>query len=157
MNINVTLIGQMITFLLFVWFTKQFVWPPVIKALKERQAKIADGLAAAERGHLELSRAQEQVTAMLKEGKEAAAGIIVEAKKQADSIVDASRQQAHEEGVRIIQQAHLEVGQMVLQAKESLRKQVASIALVGAEKVLERTIDPKAHQDMLEKLAQEIV
>jgi F-type H+-transporting ATPase subunit b len=94
---------------------------------------------------------------MLKEGKEAAAGIIVEAKKQADSIVDASRQQAHEEGVRIIQQAHLEVGQMVQQAKESLRKQVASIAMVGAEKVLERTIDPKAHQDMLEKLAQEIV
>lgn len=157
MNINVTLIGQMITFLLFVWFTKRYVWPPVIKALKERQAKIADGLAAAERGHLELSRAQEQIALQLKESKEAAAGIIVEAKKQADSIVDASRQQAHEEGVRIIQQARTEVEHMVQQAKEGLRQQVASIAMMGAEKVLERSIDPKAHQDMLKKLAQEIV
>lgn len=156
MNINATLLGQMITFLLFVWFTKQFVWPPMIKALKERQAKIADGLAAAERGHLELARAQEQATHQLKESKVEAANMLVEAKKQADLIVDASRQQAHDEGARIIQQAHLEVERMVDQAKENLRKQVATLAMFGAEKVLERSIDPSMHNDMLEKLAQEI-
>jgi F-type H+-transporting ATPase subunit b len=155
-NINVTLFGQMITFLLFVIFTKKFVWPPIIKALKERQGKIADGLAAAERGHHELAKAQEQIALELKQTKESASNIIVEARKQADSIVDASRQQAHEEGVRIIQQAHSEIEHMIAQAKEDLRKQVATIAMLGAEKVLERSIDAKAHQELLDKLAQEI-
>ncbi|MGE3319345.1 MAG: F0F1 ATP synthase subunit B [Candidatus Berkiella sp.] len=156
MNINLTLFGQMITFVLFVWITKRFIWPPVIKALKERQAKIADGLAAAEKGHLELQRAKEQIALDLKASKEEGAGIILEAKKQADTIVDQARQQAHDEGQRIIQQAHAEVEQMVLHAKEALRNQVATIAIVGAEKVLGRTIDSGVHQSMLDKLAQEI-
>lgn len=156
MNINLTLFGQMITFVLFVWITKRYIWPPVIKALKERQAKIADGLAAAEKGHLELARAKEQVALELKASKEEGAGIILEAKKQADSIVDQARQQAHDEGQRIIAQAHSEVEQMVLQAKETLRSQVATIAMVGAEKVLGRSIDSGVHQSMLDKLAQEI-
>jgi F-type H+-transporting ATPase subunit b len=155
-NINLTLLGQMITFILFVWFTKRFVWPPMIQALKERQAKIADGIAAAERGHLELARAQEQAENHVKQSKIESADLIVAAKKQADLIVDASRQQAHDEGARIISQARLEVERMVEQAKEDLRKQVATIAMFGAEKVLERTIDPAAHNAMLEKLAQEI-
>jgi F-type H+-transporting ATPase subunit b len=155
-NINATLLGQAITFILFVLFTKRYVWPPMIKALKERQAKIADGLAAAERGHLELVRAQENISVQLKGAKDEAADLIVSAKKQADLIVDASRQQAHDEGSRIIQQAHLEVEHMVEQAREGLRKEVASIALVGAEKILERSIDEKVHHDMLEKLVEEI-
>lgn len=156
MNINLTLFGQMITFVLFVWITKRYIWPPVIKALKERQAKIADGLAAAEKGHLELLRAKEQIALDIKASKEEGAGIILEAKKQADMIVDQARQQAHDEGQRIIQQAHAEVEQMVLQAKEALRGQVATIAMVGAEKILGRTIDSGIHQSMLDKLAQEI-
>lgn len=156
MNINLTLLGQMITFVLFVWITKRYIWPPVIKALKDRQAKIADGLAAAEKGHLELARAQEQVLQSLKESKEQGANIILEAKKQADAIIDAARQNAHEEGQRIITQAHAEVGQMVSQAKETLRKEVATLALFGAEKVLEKSVDSGTHQQMLEKLAQEI-
>lgn len=156
MDINLTLLGQMITFIMFVWITKRFIWPPVIKALKDRQAKIADGLAAAEKGHLELSRAKELVAAEIKSSKEEGASIILEAKKQADAIVDHARQQAHDEGQRIIQQAHAEVEQMVLQAKESLRGQVASIAMVGAEKILGRSIDAGIHQSMLDKLAQEI-
>jgi len=155
-NINLTLFGQMITFVLFVWITKRYIWPPVIKALKERQAKIADGLAAAEKGHLELLRAKEQIALDIKASKEEGAGIILEAKKQADMIVDQARQQAHDEGQRIIQQAHAEVEQMVLQAKEALRGQVATIAMVGAEKILGRTIDSGIHQSMLDKLAQEI-
>lgn len=156
MNINLTLLGQMITFVLFVWITKRYIWPPVIKALKDRQAKIADGLAAAEKGHLELARAQEQVLHSLKESKEQGANIILEAKKQADVIIDAARQTAHEEGQRIITQAHAEVGQMVSQAKETLRKEVATLALFGAEKILGKGVDTGTHQQMLEKLAQEI-
>lgn len=156
MNINVTLLGQMITFALFVWFTKSFVWPPLIKALKERQAKIADGLAAAERGHVELEQAQAQAAQFLKDSKEKGANLVLEAQKQADLIVDNARQQAHEEGQRIIQQAQTEVEHMIEQAKEKLRKEVASIAMLGAQKVLERSIDPQAHSAMLEKLAQEI-
>ncbi|MBS0286469.1 MAG: F0F1 ATP synthase subunit B [Proteobacteria bacterium] len=156
MNINLTLLGQMITFVLFVWITKRYVWPPIFHALKERQAKIADGLAAAEKGHQELARAKEQVEINLKQSKEEGANIVLEAKKQADGIVDKARQQAHEEAQRIIAQSHAEVNQMVAQAKESLRKQVAGIALVGAEKVLGQSVDPHAHQQMLEKLAQEI-
>ena len=156
MDINATLVGQMITFGLFVWFTMRFVWPPLMKALKDRQAKIADGLAAAERGHLELAQAKEQIAQDLKQSKDDAANIIVAAKKQADILVDAARQQAHEEGQRIIQQAQAELDQLVANAKENLRKQVATIALFGAQKVLERSIDPNVHHDMLEKLAQEI-
>ncbi len=156
MSINATLLGQMITFILFVWFTKRFVWPPLIKALNDRQAKIADGLAAAERGHLELAKAQELVAQRIKESKEESANIIVEAKKQADSIVDLARIQAHEEGARIIQQGHAEVERLMEQAKESLRTQVATIAMFGAQKVLERSIDEKVHYDFLEKLAEEI-
>lgn len=156
MNINITLLGQMITFMLFVWFTKAFVWPPVIKALKDRQAKIADGLAAAERGQLELLKAQEQVEMDLKEGRHLAANLIVEAQKKADDMIDDARQQAHKEGYRIIQQAQAEIQQMVVDAKEQLRKQVASLALFGAEKILERSIDGEAHHAMLEKFAEEI-
>jgi F-type H+-transporting ATPase subunit b len=155
-DINLTLFGQMITFVLFVWITKRFIWPPVIKALKDRQAKIADGLAAAEKGHLELQRAKEQIAVELKASKEEGAGIILEAKKQADTIVDHARQQAHDEGLRIITQAHAEVDQMVLQAKEALRGQVASLAMFGAEKILERSVDSGVHQNMLDKLAEEI-
>lgn len=155
-KINVTLVGQMITFGLFVWFTMRFVWPPIIKALKERQSKIADGLAAAERGHVELARAQEQSEQMLKDTKVEASDIILEAKKQADHILDSARQQAHAEGARIIQQAHSEIDHMVEQAKDNLRKQVAQVAIMGAEKVLEHAIDPASHQNMLEKLAEAI-
>lgn len=156
MNINISLVGQMITFLLFVWFTKRFVWPPMIAALKERQAKIADGLAAAERGHVELAKAQEEIASQLKKAKNDAANFIFEARKHSDQIVDAARQQAHEESARIIQQANVEIERMVDEAKENLRKQVAKIALMGAEKVLERSIDANVHRDMLEKLAQDI-
>lgn len=156
MDINVTLFGQMITFVLFVWFTKRFVWPPVIQALKDRQSKIADGLAAAERGHVELAQALEEANQMIKKTKEEAGNIILEAKKQSDVILDQARILAREEGQRIIQQAHAEVQHMVMQAKETLRKQVATIALAGAEKILESSIDSNVHRGMLEKLAEEI-
>jgi F-type H+-transporting ATPase subunit b len=155
-NINATLFGQMITFILFVWFTKRYVWPPVFKALKERQSKIADGLAAAERGHVELADALKEASLNIKKSKEEAGGIILDSKKQADVILDQARQNAREEGQRIIQQAHAEVQHMIAQAKEELRKQVAAIALAGAEKILQGSIDTSTHRGMLEKLAEEI-
>lgn len=156
MNINATLLGQMITFVLFVWFTKRFVWPPINKALVDRQDKIADGLAAAEKGHAELKRAQEVSVREIKESQEKASKIIIEAQKQADLIIDGARQKAHEEGQRIIEQASHEVNQMVSDAKEALRKHVTAIALLGAEKLLEKNIDEASHLQMLDKLAQEI-
>lgn len=156
MNINATLFGQMITFVLLVLFTKKFIWPPVNRALVERQEKIADGLAAAERGHLELARAQEESAQTVHQGQEKASKIILEAQKQADHIVDEARQKAHEEGQRIIEQAHNEVNQMVSDAKEALRKRVTEIALLGAEKLLEKNIDQASHAQMLDRLAQEI-
>lgn len=156
MSINATLFGQMITFLLLVMFTKRFIWPPINKALVERQEKIADGLAAAERGHLELKRAQEESSNAIKEGQGKASKIILEAQKQADYIVDEARRKAHDEGQRIIEQAHNEVNQMVSEAKEALRKRVTEIALLGAEKLLEKNIDQASHTQMLDRLAQEI-
>lgn len=155
-SINMTLLGQMITFLLFVAFTKRFVWPPMTQALKDRQAKIADGLAAAERGHLELSRAKESALAEIKRAKEASSNLLVDAKKQSDQIIDQARVRAQEEGQRIIQQAQAEIDQQVLQAKESLRQQVATIALFGAEKILEKSVDASVHNKMLEQLAEEL-
>lgn len=156
MSINATLLGQMITFLLFVWFTKKFVWPPLIKALKERETKIADGLAAAERGQLELIQAQEEITLLRKQAKEDVANMTLDAQKQADAIVENARHQAREEGQRLILQARAEIEHMVSTAKENLRKQVAGIALLGAEKILGHSIDQKTHDHMLEKLEMEI-
>lgn len=156
MNINLTLVGQMITFILFVWFTKRFVWPPIIKALNERQEKIADGLAAAERGHVELERAQEAYTQTIKDSQEKASKIILESQKQADHMIDMARQKAHEEGQRIIDQAHHEIEHMVQEAKELLRTKFSEMVVVGAEKVLEKSIDPASHRHMLDKLVQEI-
>lgn len=156
MNINLTLFGQMITFILFVWFTKCYVWPPIIKALKERQAKIADGLAAAEKGQQSLLAAQEQVALHLKESQKEAADILLEAKKQSDRVVEEARLQAREEGHRIIQQARAEVAHMVSEAKEGLRKQTALLAFMGAEKILERSVDPQQHNAMLEQLVKEL-
>ena len=156
MNINLTLFGQMITFILFVWFTRRFVWPPLMKALKDRQAKIADGLAAAERGHAELERAQLEAAEFIKQSKEEASNIVLMAKKQADVIIDTARQQAHEEGQRIILQAHSELDRMVSAAKENLRRQVATLAVLGAEKILERSVDMSTHHQMLDRRGEEI-
>lgn len=156
MSINLTLLGQMITFLLFALFVRRFVWPPIIKALTDRQSKIADGLAAAERGHVELSMAQQRADQLMKSGNETVAGLIVEARKQADLLIDAARQQAHDESTRIIKQAQGEIEHMISEAREVLRKQVASMVIVGAEKILAQHIDPSAHLALLDKLAQEI-
>lgn len=153
MNINLTLIGQMIAFVLFVWFCMKYVWPPIVGAMKARADKIADGLEAADRADKDLELAQEAATKKLHEAKQEAAGIIDAANKRANQIVEEAKNQAREEGDRLKAAAQAEIEQEVNRAKEALRGQVASLAIAGAEKVLEASIDENAHKALVEKLA----
>ncbi|MFZ8927732.1 MAG: F0F1 ATP synthase subunit B [Gammaproteobacteria bacterium] len=153
MNINATILGQMIAFAFFVWFCMKYVWPPLTAAMAERQKKIADGLEAAERAEKDLELAQSRVADQLKEAKSEASGIIDQANKRATQIIDEAKEQAREEGQRLIAGAQAEIEQEVNRAKEQLRAQVASIAIAGAEKILEASIDENAHAELAEKLA----
>ena len=153
MNINLTLIGQSITFLFFVWFCKAFVWSAIRNAMDERENQIRDGLEAADRAGKDLELAQEKATQQLREAKEQGAGIIDAANKRANQIVDEAKDTAREEGDRLKAAAQAEIEQEVNRAKEALRSQVAGLALIGAEKVLEASIDANAHKDLVEKLA----
>ena len=153
MNINATILGQMIAFAFFVWFCMKYVWPPLTAAMAERQKKIADGLEAADRAEKDLELAQSRVADQLKEAKTEASGIIDQANKRATQIIDEAKEQAREEGQRLIVGAQAEIEQEVNRAKEQLRAQVASIAIAGAEKILEASIDENAHAELAEKLA----
>lgn len=156
MNINATLIGQTIMFALFVWFCMKFVWPPIMAALDARNKRIADGLAAAERGKNDLALAAKRSAELLREAKEKVSEIIALGDKRASEIVEEAKAQAKIEGDRIITAAKAEVEQEVFRAKEQLRTQVSTIALAGAGKILGREIDAKAHNDLLDKLVAEI-
>lgn len=153
MNINLTIIGQLLAFAVFVWFTMRYVWPPMSAALEERRKKIADGLAAAERGEKEQELAQERATEVIKEAKQQANEIMASAQKRATELVEESKTTAREEGERIKEQAHSEIEQEINRAKEELRKQVSQLAVAGAEQILAKEIDAKAHGDLLKKLA----
>ena len=156
MNINATLIGQAIAFFLFVMFCMKFVWPPILQALNERKAKIADGLAAAEHGKREQELAEERAKELLREAKEQAAEIIGRADKRASEIVDEAKDDAKAEGARLMVAAQAEIGQELNRVKEDLRGQVVSIALAGAGKVLAREVDESEHAELMTKLAAEI-
>ena len=156
MNINATLIGQAIAFFLFVVFCMKFVWPPILQALEERKAKIADGLAAAEHGKHEQVLAEERATELLREAKEQAGEIITRADKRATEIVDESKDDAKAEGERLLIAARAEIDQELNRVKEDLRGQVVSIAMAGAGKVLEREVDEATHAELMNKLAAEI-
>lgn len=156
MNINVTLVGQMITFALLVWFTMRFVWPPLTRAMEERRARIADGLAAAERGVHELELAQKRAGDVLREARQNAADVMAQANKRATEIIEEAKADARAEGERLLVAARAEIDQEINRAKEQLRADVVTIALAGAAKILEREIDAKAHHDILDKLAARI-
>ena len=153
MNMNLTLLGQMISFGVFVWFCVKYVWPPIIKALEERESRIADGLAAGERGKHDLELAEKRATDLLREGKGKAQELIVQAHKRHDEIVEAAKLVARDEADRIKQSANAEIEQNRNRARDELRGQVARLALVGAEQILMREVDEKAHRDVLDKLA----
>lgn len=156
MDINLTIAGQTIAFIFFVWFCMKYVWPPLITAIEERQAKIAQGLEASERGAKDLELAQEKATDYLAEAKAQAAEIVEQANKRHAQIVDGAKDDARDEAAKIKAGANAEIEQEVNRAREALRAQVAALAVQGAEKILERSIDAKQHQDILDKLAKEI-
>jgi F-type H+-transporting ATPase subunit b len=153
MNINLTLIGQTITFAVFVWFCLKFIWPPIMKALEERKTRIADGLAAAERGQHEQELAEQRAVEVIKEAKEQAKEIVAQAQKRRDEIVDEAKDDARAEGDRLIKNAQAEIEQQLNQAREQLRHDVVDLALEGAQQVLMREVDSKAHTEALQRLA----
>lgn len=153
MNLNLTLIGQSFGFLLFVVFCMKYVWPPLIAALRERQDKITAGLEASKRAERDLELAQEKVGNQLKEAKEQAAAIIDQANKRANQIVEEAKNQAREEGERLKTAAEAEIEQDMNRAREALRGQLATLVVSGAEKILESSVDQKAHGEFLDKLA----
>ena len=156
MDINATLLGQLITFLVLVWFTMRFVWPPITKAIHDREVKIAAGLEAAERSKRELENAEHKALALIREAKTEATQVIDQAHKRAMQLVDDAKVAAREEGGRIVEQAREEIARELSQAKEALRKQLASLAVAGASKIIQRNLDAAAHQDLLAKLVAEI-
>jgi len=156
MNINLTLIAEMIVFIVFVWFCKKFVWAPIITALHDRKAQIADGLAAAERGAHEQELAEKRATEKLHDAKQQASEIIAKAEKRASEIVDESKGDARVEGDRLLTAAKTEIDQEVQRAKESLRQDLSAVVISGAEKILEHEVDANAHNDMIKKLASQI-
>ena len=156
MNINLTLIGQIIAFAVFVAFCMKFVWPPLITAMQERAKKIADGLDAANRAQRDLKLAQEKAGSQLREAKEQAAQIIEQANKRAGQIIDEAKESASQEGDRLKAAAQAEIDQEVNRAKETLRTQVSALAIAGASKILETSIDVEKHNELLNKLAEEL-
>ncbi len=156
MNINLTLIGQTISFALFVLFCMKFVWPALISIMEEREKKIADGLEAADRADKDLELAQKKATQQLRQAKEEAAEIIEQANKRANQIVEEAKDQAVVEGDRLKAAAEAQIEQEVNRAKEDLRGKVAALALAGAEKVLGASIDENANSELVNQLAAEL-
>ena len=156
MNMNLTLLGQAISFAIFVWFCMKFVWPPILKTLEDREARIADGLEAAERGKHELELAEQRSMEMKAEGREKAQDFVSQAQKRADEIIEAAKLTAQEEAERIKTLAAAEIEQRSNQARDELRGQVAKLALIGAERVLMREVDEQTHREVLNKLAAEL-
>ncbi len=156
MDINATLLGQAITFAVLVWFTMKFVWPPLTNMMDERAKRIADGLAAAERGKQDLEQASLRVEAEIRAAKQQATELILNAEKRANQVIDEAKQAARTEGERIIADAKAEIDQEVLRAKESLRSQVAGLAVAGAEKILRKEVDAAKHADLLASIKAEL-
>ncbi|MES1941006.1 F0F1 ATP synthase subunit B [Salinisphaera sp. T5B8] len=156
MSINATLLAQMIVFAVFVWFTMKFVWPPIMNAMRDRQKRISEGLAAAERGARELNEATAKAEEMVAKARTQAQEILTNAQRQADDTLERAREDARAEGERIVTAAREEVDQAVASAKEDLRREVGSLAVVGAERILKREIDAKAHNDIIDDLVAEI-
>lgn len=156
MNITVTLIAQMAAFIVMIWLVNKFLWGPVSGLLEARQKRIADGLAAAEKGKHEQELAEKRAKEALKESKVQAADIIAQAQKRANEIVEEAKDNARAEADRIVAAANADIEREINTAKEHLRAEVAKIAIAGAEQVLKREIDAKAHEKLLNEMAASI-
>ncbi|MCH9670904.1 MAG: F0F1 ATP synthase subunit B [Gammaproteobacteria bacterium] len=156
MNVTLTLVGQMLTFLVLVWFVMKFLWVPMLKVLEDRQKKIADGLAAAEEGLHAQERAEAEVAEQLKKVREQAGEVLAQAQRRRDEIVEEAKAEARVEGERLLTAARAEIDHERNQAREGLRKEVVDIAIAGAEQLLGREVDKSAHNDLLDRLAQQL-
>ena len=156
MSINATLIAQMIVFLILIWFTMKFIWPPLTKAMDDRAKRIAEGLSAAERARKELADADARVADEIKKARSEAMSIIDKAHQHANQIVDKAKQDAIVEGTRQKSMAAADIESMTHRAREELRGQVATLAVSGAEKILKREIDANAHKALLDQLVAEM-
>ena len=156
MSINLTLIAQALAFAALIWLIATFIWPPLLNAIEERQKKIAEGLAAAERSQKDLAQAQEQVDAAMRDARAKANEVIDQAHQRANQIIEQARNEAVAEANRQKELAQAEIDLSANRAREQLRQQVAALAVAGAEKVLRREIDASAHKALLDELAAEI-
>ncbi len=152
MNINLTLLAQALTFFAFIWFTVKFIWPFLLRAIETRQKTIADGLAAAEQGKKSLETSTRKAEQSIQEARGRAGEIVAQAEKRASQMVEEAKNAAREEGEREKAAAKAEIEQEVSRAREQLRTQVAMLAVAGAEKILRREVDAKAHAQLLESI-----
>jgi F-type H+-transporting ATPase subunit b len=155
-SINATLIGQMITFALLVWFTMTYIWPPLFNSLEERKKKIADGLAAAEKGREDMDLAQKKAKGVLKDAKDQSSEIVSLAQKRANELMEESKDNAKKEGDRLILAAKAQIEQEIQQTKENLRREVAALAVSAAEQILSAEIDKDKHQDLVSKISNKL-
>ncbi len=156
MNINFTLFAQAIVFTAFIWFTVKFVWPPLLRAIENRQKQIADGLAAAEQGKKSLEVSSKQAEQAIQEARTRAAEIIAQAEKRDTQMVEAAKVAAKAEGDREKAAAKADIQQEAQRAREQLREQVAALAVAGAEKILRREVDAKAHAELLDGIKKQL-
>ena len=156
MNINLTLFAQVVTFTAFIWFTAKFIWPFMLRAIEARQKTIADGLAAAEQGRRALETSTREADLEIKRARERAAEILSQAERRGAQMVDEAKTAAKEEGSREKAAAKAEIEQEVTRAREQLRDRVASLAVAGAEKILRREVDARAHGELLESIKRQL-
>jgi F-type H+-transporting ATPase subunit b len=156
MNINLSLFAQALTFALFIWFTVKFIWPPLLRAMEQRQKQVAEGLAAAERGKQDLEQASKRTAELLREAKQQAQDILGQAEKRATEIIEEAKGAARVEGERLVTGAKAEIEQELSRAKETLRTQVAMLAVTGAEQILKREVDAKVHAELLRSMESQL-
>lgn len=156
MNINLTLVVQMVVFALLIWFTMSFVWPIILGAMEERSRKIAAGLAAAEKGQQDFAQAHAKAEVAIREARERANEIVDQANRRANEMIEAAKAQAVKEGERLLASARTQIDLATTKAREELRREVARLTVASASKVLGREIDPKAHADIIGKFATDI-
>lgn len=156
MSINITLIGQMITFALLVWFTMKYIWPPLFDALEERKKRIADGLSAAEKGQENMRLAEKKAKGVLKDAKVQSSEIVNQAHKRANEIVEESKDNAKKEGDRLIVAANARIEQELHQAREGMRQEVAALAFSAAEQILGAEIDEAKHKNIVSKVSNQL-
>jgi F-type H+-transporting ATPase subunit b len=156
MSITLTLLAQALTFAAFIWFTAKFVWPFMLRAIEARQKQIADGLAAGEQGRKSLELSTRQAEDAIRAARERAAEIVVQAEKRSAQMIEEAKTSAKDEGAREKAAAKAEIGQEVQRAREQLREQVAALAVAGAEKILRREVDAKAHADLLDGIKRQL-